>query len=326
MESPEKTEPRFSCDICDFYTGDRKDYTRHLSTAKHNRLINTNKKPEKTEPDECSQFQCDCGRNYKHAPSLYNHRKKCMTYVTSVVAEPAPSSLAPPSSPLATSIDPYVLLNIVKQNEEFKNLLIEQNTKIMEQNQQIMELAKSNTTIINNNTTNTNNNNNTFNLNVFLNEHCKDAISITEFINSLKLTIADLEETGKLGYVGGITRIFLNGLRELDMYTRPVHCTDLKRETIYIKDEGTWEKEDEHKTKINRAIKKVANKNLMLLAEWQKQNPNYEDLDSKEYEEYYNMAVQSTGAYSKEEQEKQDEKILRNVLKEVVLERKVMTR
>jgi hypothetical protein len=225
-----------------------------------------------------------------------------------------------------SSIDPYVLLNIVKQNEEFKSLLMEQNTKIMEQNQKIMELAKSNTTIINNNTTNTNNSNNTFNLNVFLNEHCKDAISITEFINSLKLTIADLEETGKLGYVGGITRIFLNGLRELDMYTRPVHCTDLKRETIYIKDAGTWEKEDEHKTKINRAIKKVANKNLMLLAEWQKQNPNYEDLDSKEYEEYYNMAVQSTGAYSKEEQEKQDEKILRNVLKEVVLERKVMTR
>jgi hypothetical protein len=196
----------------------------------------------------------------------------------------------------------------------------------MEQNQKIMELAKTNTTIINNNTTNTNNSNNTFNLNVFLNEHCKDAISITEFINSLKLTIADLEETGKLGYVGGITRIFLNGLRELDMYTRPVHCTDLKRETIYIKDAGTWEKDDENKTKINHAIKKVANKNLMLLAEWQKQNPNYEDLDSKEYEEYYNMAVQSTGAYSKEEQEKQDEKILRNVLKEVVLERKVMTR
>jgi hypothetical protein len=306
MENPEKAEPRFFCDVCDYFTSDRKDYNRNLSTAKHNRLINTNKKPEKAEPGESSHFICDCGRKYKHAPSLYNHRKKCSIYQDCAnIMLPTPE------------IDPTVLLNIVKQNEEFKNLLIEQNTKILEQNQQIMELAKTNKTIINN----TNNNTNNFNLTVFLNEHCKDALNLTEFVNSLKLSVSDLEETGKLGFVGGISRIFINGLKELDMYTRPLHCTDLKRETVYIKDKDTWEKDDTQKSKMNKAIKKVANKNLLLLSEWQKQNPNYENLDSKEHDEYYNMSIQSLGAYSKEEQEKQDEKILRNVLKEVVLEK-----
>ena len=308
MENPQKSPKIFSCETCNYNTSNRKDYSRHLSTAKHNILINTNKKPEKAPDDNCSNFICDCGRKYKHAPSLYNHRKKCSVYIECAnVMLPAPE------------IDPTVLLNIVKQNEEFKNLLVEQNAKILEQNQQIMELAKTNKTIIN--TTNNNNNTNNFNLTVFLNEHCKDALNLTEFIQSLKLSVSDLEETGKLGLVGGISRIFINGLKELDMYTRPLHCTDLKRETVYIKDKDTWEKDDTNKSKMNNAIKKVANKNLLLLSEWQKQNPNYEDLDSKEHDEYYNMSIQSLGAYSKEEQEKQGEKILRNVLKEVVLEK-----
>ena len=312
MENPKKAEPKFSCETCDYFTCDRKDYTRHLSTAKHDRLINTKKNPQKAEPDNSRQFACKCGRKYKHAPSLYNHKKSCDISIESAdILQPLPI------------IDPNMLLNIVKQNEEFKNLLVEQNTKILEQNQQIMELAKTNKTVIN--TTNNNNTNN-FNLNLFLNEHCKDALNLTEFINSLKLSVSDLEETGKLGFVGGISRIFINGLKELDMYNRPLHCTDLKRETVYIKDKDTWEKDDTQKSKMNKAIKRVANKNLLLLSEWQKQNPNYENIDSKEHDEYYNMSINALGAYSKEEQEKQDEKILRNVLKEVVLEKhKIVT-
>ena len=314
MEKPEKAGKRFSCDNCSFYSCDKKDYTRHLTTAKHKILINTNKNPQKTEDDDSSHYDCECGRSYKHAPSLYNHRKKCSVYTESTKNRPL----------TAAELDPYVILHIVKQNEDFKALLIEQNTKIMEQNQKIMEMAQNNKTVITNNTnTNSNNTNNTnnFNLNVFLNEHCKDALNITEFVNSLKLTIADLQETGKLGFVGGISRIFINGLKELDMYTRPVHCTDLKRETVYVKYSDTWEKDDEGNTKMNSAIKRIANKNLLLLSEWQKQHPNYEDVDSAENEEYYTLSTRAIGAYTKEEQEKQGDKILRNVLKEVVLDK-----
>jgi hypothetical protein len=311
MEKPEKTGKRFSCEACDFYTCDKKDYSRHLTTAKHKILINTNKKPEKTEDDESCQYECECGRIYKHAPSLYTHRKRCEVYAEYIKNRPLTSA----------ELDPYMILNIVKQNEDFKALLIEQNTKIMEQNQRIIELAQNNRTVITNNTSNSNNNTNNFNLNVFLNERCKDALNITDFVNSLKLTIADLQETGKLGFVGGISRIFINGLKELDMYTRPVHCTDLKRETIYVKYSDTWEKDDEGKTKMNNAIKRIANKNLILLSEWQKQNPNYEDVDSPENEEYYNLSTQAIGAFTKEDQEKQGDKILRNVLKEVVLDK-----
>jgi ABC-type lipoprotein release transport system permease subunit len=166
------------------------------------------------------------------------------------------------------------------------------------------------------NTTNNTNSNNRFNLNLFLNEQCKDALNLNDFINSLKVTVEDLERTGKLGYVEGISNIFLNGLRELDIYTRPIHCTDLKRETVYVKDKDKWEKETEDKSKLKQAVKQIATKNLKQLKTWQLENPEFSNFDSKENEQYMIISKSSLGGYDKEEDEKYQENIIKNVLKE----------
>jgi hypothetical protein len=157
---------------------------------------------------------------------------------------------------------------------------------------------------------------------MFLNEQCKDAISITDFIDSLRLDVSDLEETGKLGYVLGISRIFINKLKELDIHERPLHCTDIKRETVYIKDKDVWEKEAKEKSTLKQVVKKIARKNLQQLPAWQEQHPDFTKLDTSENTEYMQISINALGPYSKEEEEKDIDKIMKNVLKEVVLERK----
>ena len=182
------------------------------------------------------------------------------------------------------------------------------------------ELAKNQNITNNNNNINTTNNNQ-FNINLFLNEKCKDALSLTQFIDSLKLTVSDLEETGRLGFINGISRIFIKGLKELDITMRPLHCTDGKRETVYIKDVDKWEKENDDKTTLKKAIKQIERKNIKLLPIWQQQNPDFHILDTKANDEYVKISLSSLGACEKEEIEKQNEKIIRNVLREVVLDK-----
>jgi hypothetical protein len=210
---------------------------------------------------------------------------------------------------------------LIKQNEEFKHIIHQQNA---EHKQQIVELTKNQMVLTNsNNTTNntTTNNNQQFNLQFFLNETCKDAINIMDFVESLKLQISDLEETGKLGYINGITRIFVNGLRELDLHKRPIHCTDIKRETVYVKDKDAWEKENNEKSKLKTAVNKISQLNLKQLKRWQEENPEYEDLTSDKNDEFIHLSTQAIGSYTQEDREKNTNKILKNVLKEVVLDK-----
>lgn len=147
-------------------------------------------------------------------------------------------------------------------------------------------------------------------------------VNLIDFINSLKIQVEDLEKTGQLGYVDGISRIFVNGLRELDVYKRPIHCTDLKRETVYVKDENRWEKENPEKEKIKKAIRKIAVKNIQQLPTWQENHPEYSDVDSRENEQYMIISKHSLGGYDEEQDIKYEEKIIKNVLKGVILEKK----
>ena len=142
-----------------------------------------------------------------------------------------------------------------------------------------------------------------------------------DFVNSLKIGIKELERTGKLGYTDGISSIFLDGLKEMDVYTRPIHCTDLKRETIYVKDQDKWEKEDENKTKLKTAIKKVARKNLQQLSNWQKENPECMNTQSKESDKYIVLSQNSLGGLDEKEECKYQNTIIKNVLKDVILEK-----
>jgi hypothetical protein len=215
--------------------------------------------------------------------------------------------------------------NPVKSLEIITDLL-RQNKELHEQVIELSKEPKIINNITNNNITNSNNNNtnNQFNVNMFLNEECKNAVNIMDFVRGLKLTVEDIEETGRLGYVGGMTRIFVNALKDMDVKMRPIHCTDIKRETVYVKDQDSWEKDNQEKNKLKTALKQVAKKNLQLLPEWQQQNPDYQILDTPENQQYMQISLSSLGAYSDEDSKKQEDKILKNVLKEVVIDKKAL--
>jgi hypothetical protein len=193
--------------------------------------------------------------------------------------------------------------------------LLDQNANLQNQ---ILELSKEKSTVITNNTIT---NNNQFNLNIFLNEHCKDALNLMDFINSLQVQIADLEATGKLGYAEGISKIFINGLKELELHKRPIHCSDAKREVFYVKDCDIWEKDSKEKEKIKKAIKIITHKNIGQIANWQKANPEYSDVEHKKNDEYMQIVFSAMCGGSKDEEDKNYEKIIKNIAKEVIIQK-----
>jgi hypothetical protein len=220
---------------------------------------------------------------------------------------------------------------LIEQNKQLQNKLIEKDNQLLEQNNKLLEkdniLIEQNNKIIelaskpSNINTQNNTNNNQFNLQFFLNETCKDAMNIVDFVNSLKLTIDDFETTGKLGFIDGISRIFIKELKKLETEKLPIHCTDLKRETVYIKDNDIWKKENEEKQKLKWAIDRIAQLNLNQLQNWQQEYPECIENNTKENEYFFKLAAVALGGRGTDEEDKYREKIMRNVLKEVVLDK-----
>ena len=295
-----KNAEKFFCEKCDFKCFKSSDWDRHILTRKH---LNTDKiltNTDKITPKNAAAFYCDCGRIYKHRQSLFNHKKKCNIFDKT-----------------------QFILDVIKKDDLVKDFLIEQNKQLSEQNKTLIEQNTKLFQIAQTNTSNTINNNynsnNKFNINVFLNEQCKDALNINEFVNSLVLGVKDLEQTAKLGYVEGISKIFINGLNQLNIYKRPLHCNDTKREIFYIKDDDKWVKETDNKDKITNAIKHIANKNIKQISNWQKENPKYMDPDSKQNDKYMKMLCEVMSGSTKEEQQRNYNKIIKNVSKEVTI-------
>ena len=301
MEKNPKKPLQYLCEDCDFITSNKKDYNRHLLTRKHIDKAKGDDSATKKTPKNPAGYNCECGKYYMCYGSLWRHKKKCngeTIVISSYTTEE-------PSSPPEITIE--LVYELVKQNKELQDLLRD-------------ELKQAKNVNSHNTNTNTNsNNNNSFNLNFFLNEQCKDAVNLVDFVESLKVGIKDLERTGKLGYVDGISSIFLDGLKEMDVYTRPIHCTDLKRETVYVKDQDKWEKEDDDKTKLKTAIKKVARKNLQQLSNWQKENPECMDTLSEASDQYIVLSQQSLGGVDEKEECKYQNTIIKNVLKDVAV-------
>jgi len=268
-------------------------------------------------PSTCSttHFGCDmCGRSFKARNTLWYHKKKC----TGI--EPQYEEVMEPSEAINTNM----VMTLLSQNQEFKELMLEQSKQLLEQQEEnkilqskLLEAVKEGKTI--NNTTNNTTNNNKFNLNFFLNEQCKDAMNISEFIDNMVLSVDDLKNTGRLGYIDGITKIFTDKLKELDTHNRPMHCTDLKRETLYIKNNNEWDK-DSDKNKMKTAIECVANKNLNNLNHWKEENPNHIVMDSHEDKEFVEIMTNSLGGMGTD-REKNKQKIIKNVMKEVVVDK-----
>jgi hypothetical protein len=302
INSCEKVAPKYYCDNCNYTTTRKSSYDKHISTPKHQKSIKSIESCEKV----AQTFGCDyCAKSYKEPSGLWRHKKKCTK-----IHEPAFNDLK--SHEKQQQLVEYLM----KENSEFKQLMIDQN-------KQMLELAKNAVGHHNTNTNinNTNNNNNHFNLNVFLNETCKDAMNIMEFVDQLQVSVKDLEETGRLGYSEGISKIFINGLKQINISDRPIHCADSKREIVYIKDKNQWTKEDDNKSLLTNAIKHVAHKNMRQIREWTKVNPEYNDSSSKQNDRYLKIVSNSMNGSTEEETNKNYNKIIKNIAKETVIEK-----
>ena len=301
-----KKLPSFLCKICDFKCSRKGDWNRHVSTAKHVRLTAANAHGDAFYTHH-KHICKNCDKIYESRNGLWKHHKICKQN-----SEIYYDSENDSTDESYETSDKQIIMMLIKDNAEFKSMMLEQQKCIM-------DIVKNGT----HNTTNSHNNNNnkTFNLQVFLNETCKDAINLSDFINQLHVSISDLEETGTIGYAEGISRLFLNNLKEIDYTLRPIHCSDSKRETLYIKDDDQWTKDDEQKTHLTKAIKQVANKNMKQIREWQKLHPEYNDPDSKQNDKYMKIVLNSMSGSTKEESDKNYEKIARNIVKEVVIEK-----
>jgi len=313
IQKNNKNESKYTCYFCHYETNKKNNYSKHILTIKHkNNKKQTEINVTKSEKIIKEYICNDCGKIYNGSSGLYKHKQKQKhkqedKYVNVNVT----------SKLNDIDFDKELLLEIIKKDLDIKDFLVEQNNKLMEQNTKLMLFAESNKTNIISNTIVNNN----FNLNVFLNEKCKDALNITDFVDSLVLGINDLEETARLGYVNGISKIFINGLKKLDIYKRPLHCSDIKRNTLYIKDDNQWAKENNDKPTLTKAIKKVSTKNIQNIFEWQKLNPYYTDSHSKQNDKYNKIICETMSGSSKEEQLNNYDKIIKNVIKEVVIDK-----
>lgn len=306
-ENSEKNNQNFCCKICDYICYKKQHYNQHLLTNKHkiNEINNVENKIV------TKSFDCECGKKYKDRTGLWKHKKNCDVKGNKICE--------------TLTISPEVILNIMQQNLDFKNLLIEQTKQNQEVQLQMLEVIKNgtnNTTNTNTNTNSHNNNNNkTFNLQFFLNEECKNALNISEFVSSIKMDLDDLERTGLLGYVEGISNIINKNLNDLDQTMRPIHCSDAKREVFYVKNDDQWVKENDSKPVLTKAIKQVAHENIRQISKWQKKYPDCCNPDSTKNDIYLNIVSNSMSGETSEEQLKNYEKIISNVAKKVTIEK-----
>jgi len=306
MKKIPKNPQFFQCEKCCYICNNKKDYAKHLLTSKHKNQYESMGKIPKNPP---INIECKCGKRYKDPSGLWRHKKKC-TFVPDINDE----SLDPLTDDDTKNNEAYLslMMNILKQNSDFKEF-------ITEQNKQMMDIVKEGKTI-NNNTSNTMTTNNKFNLNIFLNEKCKDAMNIMDFANSLEIKLTELEAVGTLGYAAGIGNIITRGLKDLDVYKRPIHCSDLKRESMHVKDQNIWIL-DKDKSLLETAIKRVARKNILKVKDWKTANPEYVEINSKTMDKYGQILVEATGSFEPEEKEKDMNKIIRIIAKEVVIEK-----
>ena len=288
---------KFYCDKCDYGTSKKSSYDNHLLSAKHKKTTENNINM----PKICSKYTCEnCKKEYNDRAGLWRHKKKCDLNSKNI----SDNKKDEPT-------DKELIMLLIKENSQLRK----EQTDIKEI---ILEIVKNGTH--NNNITNTNSHNKTFNLQFFLNETCKDAMNIMDFVDSIKIQLSDLEKVGKIGFVEGISNIIVKNLNLLDETKRPVHCTDSKREVMYVKDDNKWEKENETNKKIRKAIKHVAHKNSKMLSEFRTKNPDCLKSTSKVSDKYNKLVYEALGGKGDNDLEKED-KIIKNIAKEVTIDK-----
>jgi len=273
----------FECEKCIYNCSKESDFKKHLSTRKHERLINVNNQLiENSQYYSCSQ----CSKKYKSNVGLWKHKKKCMNEENKILHE----------LPINDIDDKQTINLLIKENIDFKNIILDLvknngdfQKQTLDMQQQMIDVCKTS------GTNNSYNNNKTFNMQVFLNEKCKDAMNIMDFVNSMTLQLSDLEDVGELGYVEGISKIIIRKLNEMDVYKRPIHCSDYKREVMYVRDDDIWEKENSTYDKLRKAIKHITKKNGDLMIPWRDQNPQCMNNRHRLNDVYLRIMNQSMG-------------------------------
>jgi hypothetical protein len=300
-KSGAKMANEYYCEKCDYKCYKIYNWKKHLGTAKHTLEMFGNGLVAKS-GEKWQNYCCEkCKRIFYTNSGLWKHKKMCVTIENEINNEE-----------LNNQITPELIMSVLQQNTELQKMLIEQGKTIME-----LSKNNSNTNILH---SNINSHNKTFNLQFFLNETCKDAMNIMDFVDSIKLQLCDLENVGKLGFVEGISKIIINNLNSLDENKRPVHCTDTKREVMYIKDEDKWEKENENKQKMRKVIKHVTHKNSKLFKDFKTKYPGCEKSESKYSTTYDKLIIEAMGGKGDNDLEKED-KIIKNIAKVVVIDK-----
>ena len=276
-----KSSTKFRCNFCDYSTSRKSQFERHCSTSKHIKLTKWKDLEVQIVP-KVPDFICEnCNKKYANHSGLWKHKQKCKNDTNIQLTN--------------------LVLEVVKSNQDMQK--------------QLVEVCKN---IQPHNTSNSHNNshNKTFNLNMFLNEQCKDAMNLTDFVDSLQFQLSDLEKVGELGYVAGLSDMIIRNLKALDIFKRPVHCSDAKRETIFIKEADKWEKENDNKEQLNKAIKTIANKNIRMIPKWREKYPECGSSDSCKSDQYNNIIIQSLDTNPNS-----NPKIISNIAKEVKIEK-----
>jgi len=295
-----KQVPMYYCEPCDFTSSKKSNYEVHITTAKHKKITNDDSN------QSIKSHICQCGKEFKYRQGLSRHRKNCTHHSTQESTD-------------TDKDDKYDMLSstimmLVNENREFKQLLVEQNAKMM-------EMAGNMGGHNHHNTTNTNSHNK-FNLNVFLNEQCKDAMTLKDFVKNMEISMEEFIETGEIGFVDGLSQVLIQRIGDMDIHDRPIHCTDLKRETVYVKDAEKWEK-DTNQEKFRKAIKGVAYKNERMRPKWYAETPNVEILGSENCEKFFKYSAAALGGFGTEENRVFENKIMKNVMKEVTIDKQM---
>ena len=292
---------KFYCNLCDYGTCKKSSYINHCNSIKHKKHnLGHNGNVLATEIC-CSTYICEkCDRKYRDRTGLWKHKKKCNTETN-------------------TNNNVTEVIHEVINKDNLINMLVTQNKELIELLKHGMINNNINNNNINNNTTNIENK--TFNLNLFLNETCKNAMNISDFVSSIQVNLEDLEYTGRQGYIQGISNIILNNLQKLEQHERPLHCNDLKREILYIKENNKWEKEKDNKPILTKAIKTIANENIKQIKFWREKYPDCTDSDSKKNNLYLKIVSNSMNGLTEEEGHRNIDKIISNVAKEVIIDK-----
>ena len=284
----------YCCDLCNYSTSYTKDYNKHLLTKKHNNNVNNGF--DNANVLNVKKYKCEkCSKNFNDRAGLWRHKKNCSGQHNNeefTVKEEE------------TIKNDKLIEYLIKENKEMKEL--------------ILEIVKNGTTNTNSHNTTTNSHNKAFNLQFFLNETCKNAMNITDFVDSIKLQLSDFMSMGEVGFVEGISDIIVKNLNSLDETVRPIHCTDQKRETFYVKDENKWEKEEEDKKKMKKMIKGIAYKNEKLMKTYKETYPDYNNPDSKRSDQYSKIMIEAMNS-----NDDSREKIIKNISKSTTISKEL---